>query len=86
MPYFTRKHKHGETRHYRPDDDENTIFIEGSFGVSLKEIQDRIHEKWGCVDPDKIIIEPRHIHTDCLGYDSYDSSDYTDYLMITRKV
>lgn len=33
--------------------------------------------------PDDFEITPKHIHTRALGYDRYEPSDHTDYLVVT---
>lgn len=85
MGYSTKKHAYGESRCFWPDDTDTEFFI--ADGESLGEIQDRILKKWPELDSDwlsRISISSEYIHTDCLGYDLYDSSDYTKFIKITK--
>lgn len=34
---------------------------------------------------EELDINAEHINTRCIGYDLYDSSDYDNYIVITRK-
>lgn len=87
MGYGTRGGSLGHTiRTFWPDDDENTIYIESDKSPSLEELMRLTDEKWPGVSWSNINISSEKIHTDCLGYDSYDSMDWTDFLIITRKV
>ena len=72
-------------RTYWPDDNEKTIYIAAAWqALSLQEIMDKAQEKWpGCSLSD-ISITAEYIHTDCLSYDQYDSSDYTNFIVITK--
>lgn len=72
-------------RTFWPDDTDEEFFIEAS--ARMSDIMERAREKWGDkVDGDSpfenVGIEAEYIHTDCLGYDRYDSSDYTKFLRI----
>lgn len=66
---------------YTPEDTENTFYVLGE--TDLDCIMYLIKEKWGDVDFGYITVEPEHIHTCCLTYDLYDSSDWNDYLVVT---
>lgn len=66
---------------YTPEDSQETIYI--LEGCSLQTIIDKVKDKWGDIELDEVQIEPSYIHTRCLGYDLYDSSDYDNYLEIT---
>lgn len=84
----------GQIRTFWPDDTENEIYLavdDCSFesiavpGMTLKDIMDKTIEKWGPKvneDFSNISVTAKHVHTDCLGYDSYDRSDHTNFLLI----
>lgn len=83
MGYGTRS---GTILTFTPDNDENTLYIEAHYSsISLVEIADKAREHFGAdLSLSEINIEAEHIHTDCLSYDRYDATDYTNYLKITR--
>lgn len=67
---------------YTPTDDDTTIYILGE--SPLSEIIARSKEKWGDdINFDAIEISSEYIHTRCLTYDLYDSSDYDEYIVVT---
>ncbi len=72
---------------YEPEDTENTIYIyaSSSYGVDLQEIIDRATKKWPGISLEDLQIGAEYIHTRCLKYDLFDSSDYHNYIVITRK-
>lgn len=79
-------------RTFWPDDTDTEMFIEADYNsISMSDLLCRIAEKWpdqSCplgFDAGSIHIEAEYIHTDCLGYDRYDSGDYTRFLKITKK-
>ena len=73
------------TMSYEPDDGENYFYLIQGCGWSISDIIDEARKRWGVsLSLDDIKIEGEDIHTDCLGYDCYDSSDWTMYLCITR--
>lgn len=88
MGYNTRPGLGGHTiETYEPDDTEDTMYIDGSgnYGLnSIAEIIDKARQKWPGIELDQLRIRAEHIHTDCLGYDRYDASDYTNYICIER--
>lgn len=71
-------------RCFSPDDTDTEFYIAGNFSAqSLRVILKLAREKWGdYIDINELLIEPEYIHTHALGYDCYDSSDYTRYLRI----
>jgi hypothetical protein len=83
MGFKTRKHAGGEIKSFTPDDTEDIFHVQSS--ITLGDLIDRITSKWPDADFAKIEIEATYVHTDCIGYDLYDSSDYSNYLMITKK-
>ena len=62
-----------------PKNDAKTLYLAG--GCSLEELLEATQAKWPGVDPARIEIEPEYIHTHCLGYDLYDSGDYTNFIV-----
>jgi hypothetical protein len=75
----------GRIKNFWPDDIEgNTIYLDGSASLSLSHIIEKAKEAFGAsIDFDDIEISTEYIHTSCLGYDLYDSSDYTCFIVIT---
>jgi hypothetical protein len=85
MGYGTRGGSLGHTiRTFWPDDDENTLHIESNTCPTLAVLLEKAQEKWPGVELHNIRISAEKIHTDCLGYDLYDSSDWTDFIILTK--
>lgn len=88
MGHGTRPGSLGHTiRTFWPDDDENTLHIDGGIwgaSTNLQELLGKAREKWPDISLDQIQISAEHIHTDCLGYDCYDYSDYTNFIILKR--
>jgi len=63
-----------------PEDTATKIYIPGD--CDMETILERIQAKWPGTNLSNITIEPDYIHTTCLGYDLYDPSDYTNFLII----
>jgi hypothetical protein len=82
MGYSTTKHSGGEIRSYWPDDTEVEMWIAGE--VPLSELLEKIRTHFGAIDLSKLTIESAYVHTDCLYYDKYDSSDYTKFIHISK--
>jgi hypothetical protein len=69
---------------FTPDNTENELFIPCHGPVDMSELIEEAKTYFGKrFVLSNMRIEPRHIHTDCIGYPSYDPDDYTDYLVIT---
>jgi len=84
--YGTRQGSLGHTiKTFWPDDTDTTMYIDASYTHTLADIQQKIEEKWPGTPANCIEITTDEINTDCLGYDLYDPSDYTMFLII-RKV
>lgn len=79
MGYRTRN---GSIRTFTPDDNKDTLYINTWNGTSLENIREGIQTKWPGIKDNELNFEAEHIQTDCIGYDRYDSSDYTDYLVV----
>lgn len=79
------KHSGGTIENYEPDNDENHLYIEASYGLSLTTLLERIKNHFGQdIDFEDLEISSEHIHTRCLGYDLYDSGDYDEYICIRK--
>lgn len=74
-----------EIQDFTPDDTEDTFYIDTNFfAPALDDILGRAYEKWGSdINISYLKIEAKYIHTECLGYDRYDPSDYTNYLVVS---
>lgn len=70
-------------RCFTPDNTPTRLYIEGGYGISLDEILDRARDHFGRqVTIEDLELSAEHIHTRCLGFDAYDPTDWTDYLII----
>lgn len=75
--------KDGHITNFWPDDTSNTIYIEDTKSMSILDIISKAKEKWGeDIMLDSLTISAESIHTSCLYYDLYDSSDYTDFIVL----
>lgn len=78
------KISNGNNTNY-PIDDENTLHVNSCMSHSLMDIINLCKSHFGeDVDFSSLNIEAEHRHVTCIGYDRYDPSDYTDYLVITK--
>ncbi|USV41096.1 hypothetical protein [Xanthomonas phage BUDD] len=86
MGYGTRPGDFGHSiRTFEPDNTKDVLYIDTTFSsVTMKELMEKIREHFGNDSIENFDIESNYIHTDCLGYDAYDPSDYSSYLVITR--
>jgi hypothetical protein len=82
MGTFYREHK---IRCFRPDDTPDEFYVECNDKLNVLDILTQATEKWPFIKLSELQIEALYIHTDCIGYDAYDPSDYTRYLCISRK-
>lgn len=69
---------------YWPTDTKDMLYIEGT--ITLQEVLDKVRDKFGNIDLSLITVYTENIHTDCLSYDLYDSSDYTLFTIIQRNI
>lgn len=67
---------------FRPDDTEDTLYFHSD--LTIGEIIDFSKRYFGTDDVSNFIVTAEHIHTDCINYDLYDVSDYTNYIRITK--
>lgn len=72
------------TNEYWPADTEDEMYLLSSSQHSLAEIFDLCKKKWPDADINDLKIESKYIQTYCIGYDKYDPTDYTDFLIIRR--
>lgn len=84
MGYSTRPGT--EIRDFWPDDTDTVMCIESGYSpIKLIDLIEKINEKWPGVELSEFEITSEYIHTSCLGYDLYDSSDYTHFIVITKE-
>jgi hypothetical protein len=73
----------GSITDFWPDDTAYTLYFESSTRPSLAELLEKAQEKWGkAIGLEDLLLEAEHIQTHCLGYDRYDPSDYTEFLVL----
>jgi hypothetical protein len=85
MGYGTRPGRFGYTiQTFWPDDTDNEIYISSDDGKSLQEIIEIAMCKWPDIDFSELSISSQKIHTNHLGYDFYDSSDYTEFIILRK--
>lgn len=75
----------GNIKDFWPDDDDNTMYISSGCD-SLQDLINLAQDKWPGTLMEDIEITSEKIHTSCLTYDLYNSSDYTDFIILTRRV
>lgn len=80
MGYGTRCNNQIQT--FTPDDTENEFYVLED--ISLHYLLELIRLKWPEVLNQNVRITSEHIQTDCLPRYSQDSSDYTNYLKISK--
>lgn len=78
---------HSGLKSFEPDNTYTKFYLNAScHSFELQDIIDKCKEKWGQdISLSNIHISAEYIHTDCIGFDEYDPSDYTNYLVITYK-
>lgn len=77
-----------------PENTKDKLYIRSEDG--LLDLLDRIKEHFRLTDEDfnlvssyseilnNFKVSAEHIHTHCIGYDQYDSGDYTNYIVVER--
>ena len=65
-----------------PQDTATEMYLASTY--DLKEILERIQKKWPGATPEQITIDTDRFQTKCIGYDLYDPSDYTTFIVIRR--
>jgi len=66
-----------------PDDTDTEMYIDTSASLDLDWLLELLKKKWPDYQNDEIAMEAEHIHTHALGYDRYDSGDYTQFIHVT---
>ena len=85
MGISKRKGPMGHTiKDYWPDNTENKMYFANSYCLTVEQIIFIAQSKWPDTSLDNITIEAERIQTSCLGYDLYDPSDWTDFIVITN--
>jgi hypothetical protein len=79
--YSTRNN--GQIRDYWPDNTDTELFVESATAPSLEDLIALAKEKWPNSSLDNVVVSGQEIHTRCLTYDMYDSSDYDDFIVLT---
>lgn len=75
--------RHGRIKTFWPDDTDDRIHLESDHNLCLETIIEKVKTKWGDdISLSDINITSSFIHTDCLYYDGYDPSDYTNFIII----
>lgn len=80
--------KRGSIDTFWPDNTETEFYIETSGSISLKDAieQAAVYFKTSTYElMTEADIQAEWIHTDCLYYDRYDSTDYTSFIRIEYK-
>ena len=76
----------GKISTFEPDNTEKVLYINTTYiTVGLDEVLGKIREHFGVIPFGRFDIDAEYIHTDCLGYDSYDPGDYSNYIKITLR-
>lgn len=70
---------------YWPDNTDTVIYLNAADGYDLAAILQVIKNTWPDATPEDISITSEYIHTECLTYDLYDSSDYTNFIVLTYR-
>jgi hypothetical protein len=68
-----------------PENTKDTLYIAEYENLSLMELLTKIREYWPDESFDNLDIQGEHIQVDCFGYDLYDSSDYMNFIVVTKK-
>lgn len=78
------KDPHNGIEMFKPDDDDHTLYLEvDSFYPSVGELLKKAKSKWPGITIDELEVNLQHIHTSCIGYDHYDSGDYSNFLVLS---
>lgn len=66
---------------FSPDNTDTSFYV--AYSASVADILAQAQKKWGDdLSLDDLFIHSENVHTNALGYDLYDPSDYTEYLCI----
>ena len=73
----------GSIKNYWPDNTETTMYI--CCAYTFDDIIEQAKNHFGNdINLDEITIRSERIHTSCLTYDLYDTSDYTDFIVVEK--
>ena len=77
----------GQIKDFWPDNTPGILYIESSYAeIGFADIIHQIVTHFGDGIPlTDFTISAEYIHTSCLTYDLYDSSDWTNFLVIRKK-
>lgn len=74
----------GSIQNYWPDNTESKFYL--AYNPTLSDLIEHAKTYFGDrYNPDKIDISSEYIHTSALTYDVYDSTDYTNFIIIELK-
>jgi len=68
-----------------PDDTEDTIYFSSYGNTSWDFIRGKISEKWPGINDNELTFSAEHIQTHCVGYQRYDPSDYSNFIVVTAQ-
>lgn len=84
-------------RSFEPENTKDKLYIRANYSsISLTDLLQQIRSHFGLGEEDfnlvsayseildKFSLSAEHIHTDCIGYDQYDSGDWTNFIVIER--
>jgi len=80
--------KRGSIVTYWPDNTPTEFYSATYGGIFIHDVLKEAAEHFKCSTYELMTegsIESEYIHTDCLYYDSFDSSDWTNFIKITYK-
>lgn len=81
MGHYTDMHGR---RCFTPENTDTTLYIPAIDSPTLGDLLERAAAHFGAdASLDRIEISAEHIHTECLGHDCYDPSDWTDFIVLT---
>lgn len=75
----------GSIQNFWPDDTDDEFYLESSYQHSIEDILELAKNKWGDISISDIMITCQNIHTNCITYDLHDPSDYTEFLIISKR-
>lgn len=67
---------------YWPEYSKNKLCLANHEGLGFNDIWEMAQERWPGITAKELRLEAEHIQTHCLGFDQYDPSDYTNFVVI----
>lgn len=68
-----------------PEDTDTELYIPSYSNTSLADLIEKAKKHFGeDVSLEDLEIGSEYIHTNCITYDLFDSSDWTDFVVITK--